>query len=255
MHKIIAYIIIFLIIASISDSCQKSRWASERDKWRQEEKERLYDLGVGKEKDTEDRYKLIGVTLYTLSHTLSKKEADGVVYFGNNFFGERINNASIVTVIEFGLPTDADSANEVSKLQDARWTYSIPKYEYFIKPTSTILSKFIEIEDRLFKAYQNKNHLIAKYGKDFSSQNIDADIKHLNDLAWQLVEPTKKFFATAKQHMMKIDEANARAETMQGLNTFTQEIEAAGHQPSEALEQSVADITAAVNNLEKALNE
>lgn len=136
-----------------------------------------------------------------------------------------------------------------------QWIFDMKSHTELNNVTYIILPKILDIHDRLYKSYAELNSLILKYGNDFDAKKIDSDIKHLSNIGWQLTLATRKFFDVAKQNMMKIDEANARAEAMKGLKTFTQEIEMAGNQPSEALEQSVADITAAINNLEKALNE
>jgi hypothetical protein len=155
----------------------------------------------------------------------------------------------------FGLGNIASAINNKEYYSIPLWVYDLGKDKTFGGTSQMILTKFQDIAYRLHTAYNSQSELIGKYGADFPIKNIDDDIRHLSSLGWQLVEPTKRFFALAKEHMMKVDEANARAEAMHGLKTFTQEIEAAGNQPSEALEQSVADITAAINNLEKALNE
>jgi hypothetical protein len=144
------------------------------------------------------------------------------------------------------------SYQNYSEIQD--WVYDIDEHESFSEPVNVIYGKFEDIEDRLNTALENRAKLKEKYGEEYSTVKIDKDIEHLNSLGWQLVEPTQKFFELTKQHMMEIDEANARAEAMHGLKTFTQEIEIAGNQPSEALEKSVADIEIAINNLEKELN-
>jgi len=135
-----------------------------------------------------------------------------------------------------------------------KWLYQIHNYPEFAKATAVLYTKYYDIAERELTLRNKKDELLKKYGKDFSTTNIDNDIKHLNNLAWKLREPTKRFFPIAKKYMMKIDEANTRAEAMHGLKTFTQEIEIAGNQPSEALEKSVADIEVAINNLDKELN-
>lgn len=182
--------------------------------------------------------------------TSSTKTSFGKTFswYEKDLFGDyRANHSHDDLLIEF--------LKNRCNLSEEEWIYDIGNRAPFNETVEIILGKFEDIENRLSVAYKNKANLQAKYGKDFSPEKINADIQHLNNLGWQLVEPTKRFFVIAKQHMMKIDEANARAEAMQGLKTFTQEIEVAGNQPSEALEQSVADITTAIDNLEKAMNQ
>lgn len=134
------------------------------------------------------------------------------------------------------------------------WLYQIHKYPEFAKATAVLYTKYNDLAERELTLRNKKDELLKTYGNDFSTTNIDNDIKHLNNLAWKLREPTKRFFPIAKKYMMKIDEAHTLTEAMHGLKTFTQEIEIAGNQPSEALEKSVADIEIAINNLEKELN-
>lgn len=171
----------------------------------------------------------------------------------------RFNNSTLLfcdtekDCVTLGVETYFTFEKTLTKTDD--WVYEVGERKPFDRTVEIIFNKFKDIEDRLSKAFENKADLQKKYGKDFSVEKIDADIKYLSNIGWQLVEPTKRFFEIAKQQMMKIDEANARAEAMQGLKTFTEQIEAAGNQPSEALEQSVADITAAIDNLEKTMNQ
>lgn len=137
------------------------------------------------------------------------------------------------------------------------WIYSLGEYDELQKASELMLRQYFDLGKRLKVLYDAKEILRQKYGDDFSEkeQEIDQYIKHLSKLGAKLVPATNTFLLIAKDVMMKLDVLQYEKQALHGFQTFEQQIEHANIQQSESLEKTIDEIIAAVDALEKAMNE
>lgn len=145
---------------------------------------------------------------------------------------------------------------------DDLWFSFISQYDLLAETVRLLMSQFSDIAERLDSLYADRAMLqkkYEKYNREGYLDPIDEDIRYLSLQGKELQSVARRFFDAVKPRLIDAeiekDVLEARTEGMRGLTTFERELQGVTSLPGKAINQSLEQIVAAVDQAVRQLEQ